>query len=112
VLLKSLNVKSAINEAIILGFKKIYVGVIKELDEFLIGWESNNFKNTKWVEGPLEPLDKSQIINLIIKNNLEHLFFITHSCAVKEIGRCYTCNRCRERHWGFAQLGLTDPGTM
>lgn len=110
--LKSKHVKSAINEALTLGFNRIYVGVIKELEQFLIGWESNNYRDTEWVKGPLQHLDKSQVIDLIIKNNLQHLFFITHSCATKSIGRCQTCNRCRERFWGFAQLGLTDPGNM
>lgn len=111
-LLKSKNIRQAVSEAAGLGFDLVYVGVIKELDEFLVGWESNNFNDTGFCRGPLKHLDKSEIVGLIRKNNLEQLFSITHSCATQSQGRCLVCNRCRERAWGFSQLDLTDPGTL
>lgn len=112
VLLKSRNIKLAIQEAFLNQFKVVYLGVIKELTQFLVDWSPNNFKETKWVRGPLIDLDKTDIVKLAIENNLQHLFYITHSCAVQETGRCLTCNRCRERAWAFNQLGLTNDGTL
>lgn len=112
VLLRNKDIKLAIREAIGLGFTHMFVGVTKELEEFLIDWEPNNFKDTDWVSGPFKDLDKSQVIQLTIDNRAEHLFSITHTCAAQAVGRCNVCNRCRERSWGFSQLGLTDPGVL
>lgn len=112
ILLNNRDIRLAIDEAIKSGFRTVYVGVIKELEEFLVGWEPNNFKNSKWVRGPFREFDKRQIVDLVVKNNVEELFCITHSCATQGQGRCLVCNRCREREWGFSQLGLTDPGIM
>lgn len=111
-LLKNTDIKLAAQEAIDLGFTPLYFGVIKELDEFLVDWESNNFVENKWIKGPLKDFDKSEIVKMIIENKIEHLFSITHSCAKQSQGRCGVCNRCRERAWAFSQLGLTDPGTI
>ena len=110
--MRSTEVRTALKEAVFLGFHPVYVGVTKELEEFLVDWEPNNFRDTKWVVGPFKDLDKSQIVDLVIKHQAEHLFLITHSCASQTQGRCNVCNRCRERAWAFSQLGLTDPGTM
>ena len=112
ILLINKDIRVAIKEAIGTGFDLVYLGVIKELEEFLVGWKPNNFSDTQWAKGPLKDLDKSQVVDLIVKNNVAHLFSITHSCASLPIGRCNQCNRCRERAWGFKQLGLTDPGTL
>ena len=112
VLLSNKDIKIAIREAIGLGFGTMFFGVIKEMEEFLVDWKPNNFVDNAWIRGPLKDLDKSQIVDLVIKNNVEHLFSITHSCATQGVGRCGVCNRCRERHWGFEQLGLTDPGNL
>lgn len=112
ILLRNKEIRAAIREAIGYGFNLMYLGVIKELEEFLVGWEPNNFADTDWVVGPFKDMDKSQIIQLVIDNNVEQLFSISHSCAELPIGRCNHCNRCRERAWGFSQLGLTDPGVM
>jgi len=57
-------------------------------------------------------LNKSHIIDLVIKFNQQSLFHITHSCSSQELGRCNVCNGCNERQWGFDQLGQTDPGTI
>lgn len=112
ILLRNKDIRLAIREAIGRGFSLMYLGVIKELDEFLVGWEPNNFSDTEWVVGPFKDLDKSQIVQLAIDNGAEELFLITHSCAEQATGRCLQCNRCRERSWGFSRLGLTDPGVM
>jgi 7-cyano-7-deazaguanine synthase in queuosine biosynthesis len=112
VLLNSVKNRLAILEAFAKGFDRVYLGATKELEEFLVGWEPNNFKNSTWVRGPFSELDKSQIVELVIQNGMEHLFTITHTCAEQSRGRCGHCNRCRERAWGFSQLGLTDPGIM
>lgn len=112
ILLKNKDIRLGVLEAIKMGFSLMFVGVIEEKKEFLVGWAPNNFKDTQWVHGPLKNLDKSQIIDLVIKHNMEHLFLITHSCASQGEGRCNTCNRCRERQWGFESLGLTDPGKL
>jgi 7-cyano-7-deazaguanine synthase in queuosine biosynthesis len=112
VLLRNKDIRPAIRESIGLGFGLMYLGVIKELAEFLIDWEPNNFSDSEWVVGPFKDLDKSQIVQLAIDHDVEHLFLITHSCAEQAFGRCNHCNRCRERSWGFNQLGLTDPGVM
>lgn len=111
-LLNSVKNRIAILEALAKGFDLVYLGATRELDEFLIDWKPNNFKNYPRVQGPFSDLDKSQVIDLVIQNGMEHLFTITHTCAEKSIGRCGQCNRCRERAWGFSQLGLTDPGNI
>jgi 7-cyano-7-deazaguanine synthase in queuosine biosynthesis len=110
--LHSSKVKIAISEALAKGFDRVYLGTTKELEEFLVGWEPNNFKNYPQIQGPFSDLDKSQVINIVIQNGMEHLFTITHTCAEQSLGRCGHCNRCRERAWGFSQLGLTDPGNI
>lgn len=112
VLLNSVKNKIAISEALAKGFDVVYLGTTRELDEFLVGWEPNNFKNHPRIQGPFSDLDKSQVIDLVIQNGMEYLFTITHTCAEQSIGRCGHCNRCRERAWGFSQLGLTDPGNI
>ncbi len=112
VLLKNQDIRKAIKEAIGFGFNLMYVGVIKELDEFLTGWTPNNFKETEWVKGPLQDLDKGQIVQRIVDEKIEDLFLITRSCVEPGPARCKECNRCRERQWGFAQVGLTDPGIL
>jgi 7-cyano-7-deazaguanine synthase in queuosine biosynthesis len=112
ILVSNEDIRQAINEAIWLGFDLVYLGVTKELEEFLVDWQPNNFQETKRIRGPFKDMDKSQVVKLAIENQAEHLFLITHSCAVQTQGRCNLCNRCRERAWAFTKLGLTDPGTI
>jgi 7-cyano-7-deazaguanine synthase in queuosine biosynthesis len=112
ILLAGQEIRPAISEAVRLGFNLVYLGVTKELKEFLVDWQPNNFKDTRWVRGPFKDMDKSQIVQLVIESQAEFLFSITHSCAAQPVGRCETCNRCRERSWAFSQLGLTDPGRL
>lgn len=112
VLLKSIKNKIAISEALANGFDVVYLGTTKELEQFLVNWEPNNFKNYPQIQGPFSDLDKSQVIDLVIQHGMEQLFLITHTCAEQAVGRCGYCNRCRERAWGFSQLGLTDPGSI
>ena len=95
-----------------LGFDKAFVGTIKELPEFLQGWESSTYSQNKFYRTPLAKFDKRQIVQAIVDNQLTKLFELTHSCANFEIGRCNKCNRCRERKWAFDQLDLVDPGVL
>lgn len=85
----------------------IYVGVIEALPEHMIGWhpipapESYNFKT------PFVNLNKSHIVDLIYQLNVEKLFTMSHSC-IDDIGRCNTCNGCKERAWGFELMNKID----
>lgn len=112
ILLRNKDVRTALKEAVGSGFDLIYLGVTKELEEFLVDWQPNNFTDTQWVRGPFKDMDKSQVVQLAVDNQAEFLFSITHSCAAQPVGRCGTCNRCRERSWAFSLLGLTDPGKI
>lgn len=112
ILLTKRDIKSAFKEAIYLGIELMYVGVIKEMEEFLVDWDPVDFKDTQWVLGPFKDLDKSQIVNMIVEEQVSELFSLTKSCAEPVDQRCGRCNRCRERQWGFEQLGLTDPGVL
>ena len=62
------------------------------------------------VRTPFLPLYKYHIIDLFYKLQAEELIKPTHSCTANTVGRCNKCMWCKEREWGFNQLGLTDPG--
>ena len=62
------------------------------------------------VRTPFLPLYKYHIIDLFYKLQAEELIEPTHSCTANTVGRCGKCMWCKEREWGFNQLGLTDPG--
>lgn len=100
------QVESAIKEVFSKNENFIYVGIIEARPEHSINWVRHKFKETVVRKYPLLNLEKSHIIDLIIKLNLNHLFSITHSCAVNEKIPCGNCNGCNERAWGFEQLGL------
>lgn len=106
------TVPEAVVQCYNMNFNKVYLGSIKELPEFLVGWSSSTYSETKFFKTPFKNLDKRQIVKLVIDQKLQRLFEITHSCATREIGRCNTCNRCRERKWAFEQLDLVDPGVL
>lgn len=89
----------------------IYLGLIEELAAFTIGWRDPiKWKETDTRFYPLKDLNKSHIVDLIIQFKQERLFELTHSCNMP--GKCYNCNGCNERSWGFKQIGYTDPGTL
>ena len=111
---EELQVKSAVDEALMNGFDIVYAGVIEQLPQHMINWQPIPSKETAKFKTPFQSIDKSHIIDMIVKLKQEPLFYITHSCSGEQsqVGRCNGCNGCNERNWGFSQLGLTDPGTI
>jgi hypothetical protein len=107
-----LQVKSGGDSAMLMGYSQLYGGVIDQLPEHTIGYEPAPVEENDIVKMPFLNLTKGHVINLIVRCKQEALFYITHSCSILEIGKCNTCNGCNERNWGFAQCGLTDPGTI
>lgn len=93
-------------------FDYLYLGLIEERAEFLIGWTPSNRPDNHFRKSPLLYVNKSHVIDLVVQEQQQNLFFLSHSCATQDIGRCGTCNRCRERAWGFEQLALQDPGVL
>ncbi len=106
------QVKSGVLDARKLGFKRVYTGLIEQLPEHMIGWDKIPYNENDFFKAPMKDLNKSHIVDLCYQFKQETLFYITHSCAAWEVSRCYSCNGCNERRWGFDQLGLTDPGTI
>lgn len=106
------QVKSGVTEAYSLGFDIVFVGVIKQLPEHMIGFEIIPYEESFRFRVPLHLLDKSNVIDIIKQFKQDGLFHITHSCDIYEIGRCNKCNGCRERAWGFSQLMTSDPGML
>lgn len=111
IIVRSKTVQGAILE-VRSQFDYLYLGLIEERAEFLIGWTPSNVPDNYFRKSPLLHVNKSHIIDLVVQEKQEILFHLTHSCATQHIGRCMTCNRCRERAWGFEQLVLTDPGVL
>jgi hypothetical protein len=112
------QVRSGGFSAYLMGCTQIYIGVIKQLPEHTAGEEpvdlntiDPHIKNSV-LKLPLENLMKYHIVDLIRKFNQDPIFYLSHSCSIKELGRCKKCNGCNERSWGFQQLGISDPGTI
>jgi 7-cyano-7-deazaguanine synthase in queuosine biosynthesis len=108
------QVKSAVNEALSSGFDIVYAGVIEQLPQHMVNWVPIPSRETPKFKTPFQAINKSHIIDIIVKLKQEPLFYLTHSCSGEnyQLGRCNGCNGCNERAWGFGQLGLTDPGTI
>jgi len=106
------QVKSGVIEAHANGFDAVYAGVIEQLPQFMVNWQPIPSKETNRFKTPLTNLNKSHIIDLCVRLKQEALFYITHSCSIKELGRCNTCNGCNERSWGFSQNQIQDPGML
>ena len=108
------QVKSGVNQALNQGFDIVYAGVIEQLPQHMINWQPIPSKETPRFKIPFHSINKSHIVDMIVKLKQEPLFYITHSCSGEQsqIGRCNGCNGCNERSWGFSQMGLTDPGTI
>lgn len=107
-----LQVMSGVNSVMHMGFDFIYGGVITQLPEHIIGYDPAPTSDSNIIKLPFKDITKGYIIDLIVRHKQEALFYLTHSCSILEIGKCNTCNGCNERNWGFAQCGLTDPGTI
>jgi len=106
------QVRSGVIHSQALGYKPVYSGLIIQLPQHMINWQPIPYTETENFKAPLKNLDKKQIVDLVVEQKQEALFYITHSCSVLEIGRCNECNGCNERSWAFEQLNLTDPGTI
>ena len=86
-----------------------FVGVIDSREEHSIDWYRHKFKESERVRYPLLNLQKSHVLDLIYQNNLESVLPFTHSCAIDESKMCGYCNGCKERLWGFNEIGKKDP---
>lgn len=107
-----LQVKSGIKQSYWLGFNEVYVGLIEQLPEHIIGWDKPVYAENSFYRIPLQNLQKCHIVDLIKHAKQEALFYITHACDQLELARCWQCNGCRERAWGFEQLALSDPSML
>lgn len=106
------QVKSGVLEAFSIGFNIVYCGIIDQHPDHMVGWTPAAITESHKFKIPLKNLNKSHIIDLVIKCNQQDLFYITHTCVKFKIGRCHACNGCNERAWGFEKLGLVDPGNI
>jgi hypothetical protein len=105
------QVTSGLKDAQDMGCSKVYLGVIIQQPEHMLGWDHPKLKEAERFKLPFINADKSHIVDLIFKSNQESLFHITHSCD-HELGRCGSCNGCRERAWGFKKVNKIDPGKV
>jgi hypothetical protein len=106
------QVKSGVHEALASGIQMVYTGLIEQLPQHMIDWQPIPYKEGPKFKAPMNVLNKSHIIDLVIKLNQQSLFYITHSCSSQELGRCNSCNGCNERKWGFDQLNCIDPSII
>lgn len=106
------QVKSGAYDARELGNDIVYLGLIEQLPQHIIGWGPDPYVESPVFKAPMQILNKSHLIDLVIQLKQESLFYITHSCGAQEIGRCNSCNGCNERRWGFDQLGINDPSII
>lgn len=111
---EEVQVKSAVDEALTAGFNIVYAGVIEQLPQHMINWEPIPSRETAKFKTPFQSVNKSHIIDMIVKLKQETLFYLTHSCSdsAYQVGRCNKCNGCNERAWAFERLVLSDPGTI
>jgi len=106
------QVESGVREAWRLGYHMAFLGLIDQQPQHMIGWDPVPYQTSYWFRAPLEKLNKTHIIDLCNRLEQNKLYYITHTCNSQEVGRCYNCNGCNERSWGFEQLGLKDPGNI
>jgi hypothetical protein len=90
-------------------FDTVYIGVIHNRPEHMIGFEHIPVPEHAQVLVPFKNLEKSHIIDIYYKLGIEQLLFFTHSCDQHELVPCGRCNGCKEREWGFNQLEKQDP---
>jgi len=104
------QVASAVRHAFsLLRLETVYVGVISNRDEHLIGFDPIPIVEHHSVQIPFKDLEKSHVIDIYYQLGIEHLLPFTHSCDQQETVVCGSCNGCRERIWGFNQIGKQDP---
>jgi hypothetical protein len=56
---------------------------------------------------PFAKLLKSDILRIMIDNDLEDLIELTHTCTEQKVGRCGKCWQCSERMWAFDTINLS-----
>lgn len=106
------QVGSGVRQAFAQGFDQVYLGIIYQLEIHMEGWSPIPYKVTDKLRAPFRKLTKSHIVDLVRSYKQEALYYITHSCSIHEVGRCNTCNGCKERAWGFEQLNIADPSII
>ena len=107
-----LQVKSGVWSALEKNMQQVYIGAINQLPQHAVDWDPIPLYDDPQIQYPFKSLNKNHVVDLIVKLKQEHLFYITHSCSINEIGRCRKCNGCNERSWAFDQLGIVDPGML
>lgn len=104
------QVASAVEQAYkILGMDTVYVGVITNRPEHTIGFDPVIIPSIEKFSTPFLHLEKCHIVDIYYQLGIQYLLEYTHSCDQSETEQCGTCNGCRERLWGFAQIGQQDP---
>lgn len=104
-----LQVTTGMIQAVRHGCSEVYLGVIEQQPEHLLGWKKIQVTPDRIFKYPLMHVTKSHIIDAVCSVNQQSLFHITHSCD-SETDRCGLCNGCRERAWGFSMMNVEDPG--
>jgi hypothetical protein len=106
------QVASAVMHAFsLLQLETVYVGVISNRPEHLIGFDPIPIVEHPSVQTPFKNLEKSHVVDIYYQLGIEHILPFTHSCDQHETVACGSCNGCRERAWGFNQIGKQDPIT-
>ncbi len=68
-------------------------------------------KTKDYVAHPFADMTKDQTIQLGFDLDIAtDIMPITHSCTELDRGRCNNCWWCKEREWGFMQIGKADIG--
>ncbi len=104
------QIKSAVVQAFnIFKIEYIFIGAIHNRPEHMIGFDTIEIPELPHVVIPFRKLEKSHVIDIFYQLQIEHLLSFTHSCDQQELTACGECNGCRERSWGFEQIGKSDP---
>jgi hypothetical protein len=104
------QVASAVEQAYkILELDSVYVGVITNRPEHTVGFDPVIVPTLERFYTPFLHLEKSHIVDIYYQLGIQSLLEYTHSCDQSETEQCGTCNGCRERGWGFSQIGQLDP---
>lgn len=65
----------------------------------------------KYVSHPFATWTKDRTIKLGFDLGIADIIMpITHSCTERDRGRCNSCWWCKEREWGFKEIGEVDTG--
>ena len=105
------QVESAVQQAFTLPpyIQAAFIGLIEVQPEHAIDIQVPATPQHNQIFAPLQHLNKSHIVDLYYKFGISELLNHTHSCDIPGPLPCGICNGCRERHWGFEQLGKSDP---